>query len=223
MKDAKKVYKKANIKISILSESSGGEICVLARTCDIGGVARDIHPLFTDRGLYAIPFAYDILTAIVNSKNPVKNLTSAQVSDIFSGKTTNWKEVGGKDLPITTYIVGKESATRDVFKKHILKDREYRADSEVVRPDARIVLMVTLDRGGIGQVSYSFIGARNDQIRPLVIDGYDPTVYNPDYPIRRILYLTTFGTPQGKVKDFLEWTLSDEGEKVIKKRFLPIK
>ena len=221
MKDAKMVYKKASFKISIFSESSGGEICVLARTCDIGGIAREIHPLFIDRGLYAIPFAYDILTAIVNSENPVKSLTTSQVSDIFSGKITNWKEVGGEDLPIKTYIVGKESATRDVFKKYILKTKEYRADSEVVRPDFRIVLMVTLDKGGIGQISYSFV-ATNDQVRPLVIDGQDPKLFNPDYPIRRQLHLTTFGPPQGETKDFLEWVLSEEGQKVIKKRFLPL-
>ena len=222
MKDAAKVYKKANFEISVLSESNGGEVCALARTCDIGGVARDIHPVFSERGLYAIPFAYDVLTAIVNSENPVKGLTSSQLSDIFSGKIKNWKEVGGDDLPITVYIVGKESATRDVFKMHILRDRDYSKDAKVIRPDWRIVLNTTLDPGGIGHISYSF-AATTDQVRPLVINGYDPTDYTSNYPIKRLLYLTMFGPPQGHIKDFIEWTTSKKGRKILEKRFLPIR
>ena len=112
MTDAAKVYKNASIQKSVLTESDGGEICPLAKTCDIGGVARDIELFLIKKGLYAIPFAYDVLTAIVNSENPVKELTSGQLKGIFSGKIKNWKEVGGEDLPITVYIVGKESATR---------------------------------------------------------------------------------------------------------------
>jgi phosphate transport system substrate-binding protein len=222
MKDAARVYKKARFKISVITESNGGEVCVLARTCDIGGVARDIHPIFTERGLFAIPFAYDVLTAIVNSENPVKGLTSDQLSDIFSGKIKNWKEVGGEDLPITVYIVGKESATRDVFKMHILKDKEYAKDAKVIRPDWRIVLNTTLDKGGIGQISYSF-AATTDQVRPLIINGYDPRDYKSNYPLRRLLHLTTFGPPQGRVKDFIDWTNSEKGRKVLEKRFLPIR
>ena len=219
MKDAATVYKRAVIEISVLTESNGGEICPLANTCDIGGVARDIHPLFINRGLYAIPFAYDVLTAIVNSENPVKELTSDQLKGIFSGKIKNWKEVGGEDWPITVYIVGKESATRDVFKMHILQDSEYGVNSKVTRPDWRIVLNVNMDKGGIGHISYSFV-ANTDQVRPLIIDGLNPIDHQSQYPIRRVLHLTTFGFPRGAVIEFFNWILSDEGREVIKKRFV---
>ena len=222
MKDAAKVYKKARFEITVLSESNGGEVCALARTCDIGGVARDIHPVFSDRGLYSIPFAYDVLTAIVNSENPVKGLTSSQLSGIFSGQIKNWKEVGGDDLPITVYIVGKESATRDVFKMHIMRDLSYTKEAKVIRPDWRIVLNTTLDVGGIGHISYSF-AATTDQVRPLIINGYDPKDYTSNYPIKRLLYLTMFGPPQGSLKDFIKWTTSEKGQKVLAKRFLPIR
>jgi len=184
MKDAAKVYKKAVIKVSVLTESNGGEICPLAKTCDIGGIARDIHPLFIERGLFSIPFAHDVLIAFVNSENPVKELTSGQLKDIFSGKIKNWKEIGGEDQPITVYIVGKESATRDVFKKHILKDSEYGVSSKVTRPDWKVLLSVNLDKGGIGHISYSFV-ANTDQVRPLIIDGLNPLDHQSKYPIRR--------------------------------------
>jgi len=220
MKDASEVYKGAVIERSVLTESNGGEICPLAKTCDIGGVARDIHPLFIMRGLNAVPFAYDVLTAIVNSENPVKELTSDQLKGIFSGKIKNWKEVGGEDRPITVYIVGKESATKDVFKKHILKDSEYGVSSRVIRPDGKVVLNVNLDKGGIGHVSYAFV-AGSDQVRSLIIDGQDPLDHESEYPIRRVLHLTTFGPPQGAVKEFFDWIFSDEGWEVIKKRFVP--
>jgi len=221
MRDAAKVYKKAVIKVSVLTESNGGEICPLAKTCDIGGVARDIHPLFIERGLFSIPFAYDVLNAIVNSENPVKELTSGQLKGIFSGKIKNWKEVGGDDRPITVYIVGKESATRDVFKKHILQDSEYGVYSRISRPDWSVVLNVNMDKGGIGHTSYAF-AANTDQVRPLIIDGQNPLDHQSEYPIRRVLHLTTFGPPQGAVKDFFDWIFSDEGREVIKKRFVPL-
>ena len=222
MKDAANVYKRAVIKISVITESNGGEICSLAKTCDIGGVARDIYPLFIKKGLYAFPFAYDMLTAIVNSENPVKELTSDQLKGIFSGKIKNWRDVGGEDRLITVYIVGKESATRDVFKMHILKDSEYGAYSRVTRPDWRVVLNVNLDKGGIAHTSYAF-AANADQVRPLIIDGQNPIDHRSEYPIRRVLYLTTFGPPRGAVKEFFDWILSDEGREVIKKRFVPIR
>ena len=221
MKDAAKVYKKAFIERSVLTESNGGEICPLAKTCDIGGVARDIHPFLINRGLHVTAFAYDVLIAIVNSENPVKELTSGQLKDIFSGKIKNWKEVGGEDQSITVYIVEKESATRDVFKKHILKDSEYGVGSKVTRPDWKVLLNVNLDKGGIGHISYSFV-ANTDQVRPLIIDGLNPLDHQSKYPIRRVLHLTTLGPPQGAVKDFFDWILSDEGREVIKKRFVPL-
>ncbi|VAX23860.1 Phosphate ABC transporter, periplasmic phosphate-binding protein PstS (TC 3.A.1.7.1) [hydrothermal vent metagenome] len=221
MKDAAKVYKKAFFDISVLTESNGGEICVLAKTCAIGGVAREIDPLFSRRGLVAIPFAYDVLTAIVNSENNVKELTSRQVGDIFSGKIKNWKEVGGEDIPIKVYIVGKESATYDVFKTHILKDAQYSPDAETVRPDWRTVLMVTVEKGGIAQISRAF-AASTDQVRPLIIDGHNPKNYKPNYPLSRLLYLTTFGPPQGDVKEFIEWATSGKAEALLKKRFIPL-
>ena len=220
MTDAANVYKRAVIERSVLTESNGGEICPLAKTCDIGGVARDIYPLFIKKGLYAFPFAYDMLTAIVNSENPVKELTSDQLKGIFSGKIKNWKEVGGENQPIIVYIVGKESATRDVFKMHILQDSEYGVYSKVTRPDWMVVLNVNLVKGGIGHISYSF-AANTDQVRPLIIDGLNPLDRRFEYPIRRVLYLTTFGFPRGAVKEFFDWILSDEGREVIKKRFVP--
>ncbi len=221
MADAAKTYKKASIETSVLSESNGGEICALAKTCDIGGVAREIHPLFIERGLSSVPFALDVLTAIVHKENPVKALTSDQLKGIFSGTIKNWKEVGGEDRPITFYIVGKESATRDVFKMHILQDLEYGTYRKVTRPDWRIVLSVNMDKGGIGHTSYSF-AANTDQVRPLIIDGQNPTDPRSGYPIRRVLHLTTLGPPQGAVKEFIDWIFSNEGREVIKKRFTPL-
>ncbi len=129
--------------------------------------------------------------------------------------------MGGENRPITVYIVGKESATRDVFKKHILKDSEYGVYSRVTRPDWRIVLSVNMDKGGIGHTSYAF-AANTDQVRPLIIDGQNPLDHQSQYPIRRVLHLTTYGPPQGAIKEFFDWILSDEGRKIIKKRFVPL-
>ena len=101
-----------------------------------------------------------------------------------------------------------------------MKDSEYGVNSKVTRPDWKVVLSVNLDKGGIGHTSYSFV-ANTDQVRPLIIDGLNPIDHQSKYTIRRVLHLTTFGPPQGAVKDFFDWILSDEGREVIKKRFVP--
>jgi len=64
--------------------------------------------------------------------------------------------------------------------------------------------------------------ANTDQVRPLIIDGQNPDDHQSEYPVRRVLYLTTFGPPQGAVKEFLDWFFSDEGREVVKKRFVSL-
>ena len=218
--DASKVYKDASFKIDTKPESGGGEKCAAMQSCDIGGVARDVKPQYMDKGVVTTLIGKDAIAAIVNVNNPVKGLSKAQLKGIFTGKIKNWSEVGGADMPIKAYIVKQGSATRKVFKKAILGDADY-SGPKVMTPDAKIVTMVSKEKGAIGQISFAFIGGK-DKIRPLNVDGQEASVNNASYPITRPLHIATNGAPKGDVKKFLDWTLSSEGQKIIKGRFVGV-
>lgn len=218
--DASKVYKNADFKLDTRPESSGGEQCAVRKSCDIGGVARGVNGKFLNQGVVATLVGKDAIAAVVNADNPVSGLTTEQLKGIFTGKIRNWSEVGGPDLAIKPYIVKKGSATRKVFRKAILGDSDY-AGAKVVTPDAKIVTAVARDKGAIGQISFAFLSGKKG-VNPLNVDGQEATVENASYPITRPLHIVTNGKPSGDVSAFLDWTLSPEGQKIVKQRFVGV-
>jgi phosphate transport system substrate-binding protein len=220
--DATEVYKASTFKVDVVSESSGGEQCVMRKKCDMGGVAREVEQRFLDdEGVVATLIAKDAIAAIVNQNNPISELTTAQLKDIFTGKIKNWSELGGDDLPISAYVVKEASATRTVFAKFILGEADYQG-VDVMTPDAKMVTTVAREKGAIGQISFAFLQGKKG-IKPLNIDGQEATVENMDYLITRPLYITTLGEPKGEIKAFLDWTLSPDGQQVVKQRFVGVK
>ncbi len=218
--DAKTVYLASSFKIYTKSESGGGEKCIVAGKCDIGGVARDVKKEVLDNGVVATTVGKDAIAAIINPSNPVSDLSLAQLNDIFTGKVQNWKDVGGPDLPIEVFITGSNSATNKVFKKVVLHGADYKA--KVVKPDAKIVQLVAKKKGAIGQISFAFI-TNNTKVQAVNPDGQTASTNNPDYPITRPLNIVTKGDPQGEAKSFIDWALSPEGQTVVKKRFVAVK
>ncbi len=218
--DAKAVYTASSFKIHTKTESGGGEKCIVAGKCDIGGVARDVKKAVLDNGVIATTIGKDAIAAIINPSNPVSDLSLAQLNDIFTGKIKNWKDVGGPDLPIEVFITGGNSATNKVFKKVVLHGADYKA--KVVKPDAKIVNLVAKKKGAIGQISFAFITG-NTKVKAVNPDGQVASTSNPDYPITRPLNIVTKGAPQGEAKSFIDWALSPEGQTVVKKRFVAVK
>lgn len=218
--DASKVYTGADFKLNTKPESSGGEQCAARKSCDMGGVARGVNAKFLDQGVVATLVGKDAIAAVVNADNPVTGLSTEQLKGIFTGKITNWSEVGGPDLAIKALIVKKGSATRKVFRKVILGDEDY-AGAKVITPDAKIVSTVARDKAAIGQISFAFLTGKKGA-KPLNVDGQEATVENSAYPITRPLNIVTHGAPSGDVAAFLEWALSAEGQKVVKQRFVGV-
>ena len=218
--DASKVYTDAKFKLNTGPESSGGEQCVARGNCALGGVARNVRQNFLDEGVKATLIGKDAISVIVHKDNPVKELSSVQLKDIFTGKIKNWKNVGGPDLAIQAITVRKRSATRKVFRKVILGRLEYRG-TKVVTPDSRMIPTVIRHKGVIGQISMAFIKG-NKKVKALYVDGQEPSVNNADYPITRPLHLVTKGAPKGEIKAFIAWALSAEGQKVVKNRFVGV-
>lgn len=220
--EATNVYTDAAFEINTKPESGGGENATAAGKADIGGVARDVKPAILSKGVHKFLIGKDAIGAWVNAGNPVKDLTMEELKGIFIGKITNWKEVGGKNLPITIYIVNPQSATRKVFSKIALSGEKYGGNVKTVRPDPMIIEKVAADESGIGQLSFALGNShpKAGDTRKINIGGETASVDNPNYQLTRPLYLITKGEPTGKVKSFIEWSQSEAGQSIVKKFFV---
>ncbi len=213
-------YKASSFKINTKPESGGGENATAAGKTDLGGVAREVKPEILAKNVEKFLIGRDAIAILVNASNPVSELSMAQLKGIFTGKITNWNEVGGNDLAINVYIVNPQSATRKVFAKTVLGGAPYSGDRlQTIRPDPAVADKVAADKGAIGQLSFALVGDQSElkRLRP---DGQEASVNNPAYPITRPLYLITKGAPSGEVKDFIDWTLSGAGQAVVKRYFV---
>ncbi len=225
IKDAAKVYKQSAFNINTKPESGGGESATARGISDIGGVAREVKPEILKQGVKKFLIGKDAIGVLVNKSNPVDDISKENLKKIFTGKITNWKEIGGENHKITVYIVKKQSATRKVFKKVILGKEKYNGKNiQTITPDTKIVDKIASDNYGIGQLSFALVnnhGLKN-KVKKVKISGQNATVNNPNYPITRPLHLITKGDPKGDVKKFIDWSLSVEGQKVLKKNFIGI-
>ncbi|MDX8394169.1 MAG: phosphate ABC transporter substrate-binding protein, partial [Mariprofundales bacterium] len=215
---ASKVYPDAAFLLNTRLESSGGEKWIAHDRGDIGGVARKVKQKYLAMGVVATLIGYDGVGVVVHHENPIKNLTSMQIKDIFTGKIKNWQEVGGEDKKIVIHLPASNSATYSVFQRLVLAGKQY-ADHETIIPDKNIINGVAIDKGSIGVLSFAFLHGHKG-VHTLMVDGQEASVNNSNYPITRPLHLTTHGKPTGNVKKFIDWTLSPEGQAVIKKYFI---
>lgn len=221
--DAWEVYSGAFFTMETTPESDGGERAVLDGSADLGGVAREVRQNVLDQGVHQFLIGRDAIGVFVNQSNPVADLSFDQLKGIFTGNITNWKEVGGKNMKIDLFIVSPFSATYQVFKQVILGGDDY-ADKrlQTVHPDQMVLTKVAGNEGAIGHLSFALVDDTED-IKKIHVNGEAPTVNNPDYPVSRPLYLITKGEPQKIVQDFIDWTLSDQGQAIVKKKFVGIR
>jgi phosphate transport system substrate-binding protein len=173
---------------------------------------------------------YDAIAVFVHQSNPVRSLTRELLKGIFTGRIRNWKEVGGRDAPIrpnTEFLAGRRG-TIETFQEMVLEGAAYGTGfAEFDLPRYQLV-GVAEDPDGICSVS---IGLRapheiRREIRAVAVNGVEPTdmnVRNGAYPISRPLFLVTKGSPTGEAKEFLDFMLSDEGQAIVAKNFVPIR
>jgi len=216
--DADAAYNPVQFRINTSGKSDAGESAILHGLADIAGITRVPESQVLDNGLSSTLIGWDAIAVVVNDKNPVSNLTQQQLKDIFTGKVSNWQDVGGPDLEIHPYIVGYESPTRRVFRSIVMGESEY-VNCKVASPNVNILVDVKNDPGAIGQISFAFLSP-NNFVKPIAIDGQEPLLTNREYPISRPLYLLWWN--RKRVKDFIDWAISPEGQSVVQRRFIPV-
>lgn len=155
--------------------------------------------------------------AIVNKDVTVDNLTKAQLVDIFTGKITNWKDVGGQDLPIVVVNRPTSSGTRATFVAKALNGAQLVEGNTLTEDSNGTVLKTVADTPGA--ISYLGLAYLKDDVKTVSIDGVAPTVDNiiaGKYSVWSFGHMYTKGEPTGVVKAFLEFMASDEVAQIAK-------
>ena len=166
-----------------------------------------------------IPCAKDGITIFLNEANKVQELTLKQLSDIYSGKVRNWKEVGGNDVAITVYGRENSSGTYTYFHDEVVKD-DYAATVQTLPGTAAVVNAVKKDVNGIGYGGAAYaVGVKHAKVKKDANStAYLPTtesIGKGEYPITRYLYMYLRNRPTGETKKYIDWILSSEGQKVV--------
>ena len=220
--------------IAVTGGGSGtGLSSLISASCDIAMSSRNIKDkeiaLANKKGVNPneIIAALDGLAVVVNPSNPVSKLTIDQLAGIFTGRISSWKEFGGKDQKIVLLSREVNSGTHVYFKEHILRKNDPNSKEEFA-PGA---LMLSSSQaiadevaGNSSAIGYYGMGYISTKQKPVAIakdeksEYVEPTienVVNNKYPISRPLFLYTNGAPQDRVKKFVDFALSKEGQDIV--------
>ena len=220
----------ADTKIQVTGGGSGTGFAALQnQSTDLCNASRKIkaaEQLNCVKAFGKRPTEYKVcvdgLSVYVSADNKVKELTVAQVSDIFTGKIKNWKQVGGADAPITVYSRENSSGTYEFFKEHVLQGKDFAASAQTMPGTAAVLQAVAKDKQGIGYGGAAYgAGAKHLSIKKdESATAYEPTeenVLGQKYAIWRYLYIyVNPALDKGEVASYLNWIRSDAGQKVVK-------
>jgi phosphate transport system substrate-binding protein len=217
---------KANPGISVYAEGGGtatGMEALIKGEVDICTASRPINPsearrLVQRQGYLGVSIlvAKDALSIYLHPENPVRNLTVAQVKDIYTGKISIWKQVGGKDAPIVLLSRSPNSGTYLYFQEHVLDEQPYSPAIRTMPGTEAITQAVAENPNAIGYGGIAY----GQKLVHCKINGVAPTeanVRNDSYPVSRYLYFYTIKEPGGNVKKFIDWVLSKDGQAAVKK------
>jgi phosphate transport system substrate-binding protein len=211
--------------------SATGFAALIDKTAAIGMASRPAKPEEIANGkakgvdLKETIVAYDGIAVIVNTANSIKGLTKKQVEQIFTGEITDWSAVGGSGGKISIYTRNTSSGTYAEFKELAMKKRDYAPDSQKLAGNEQIAQEVGKNPNGVGYVGLAYTKASGVRVVP--VDGASPSkesVLAKSYPYARPTFFYTSGEPTGVVKEFIDFTVGPEGQKIVEQvGFVPIK
>lgn len=229
--------KHPGVTVQVTGGGSGvGLAALINGSTDIANASRPMKPSereklkqrYNSLGV-EVKTAKDGLSVYVSEKNSVKELSLQQIKDIYTGKITNWKAVGGKDAKIIVYGRENSSGTYVYFKDNVLGGADFTSTMQSMPGTSAVVNAVVKDANSIG-----FGGAAYAKGITLVAvkkdansKAYAPTEENiksGNYPISRFLYMYLKTRPTGDVKEYIDWILSAEGQSIVSKvGYFPVK
>jgi len=235
---AGEAFMDANPDVTIEVQGGGSSVGITAAadgTADIGNISREVkkEELEANPELQVFTVAKDGIAIVVNPKIKLDNLTKEQVRDIFSGKITNFKEVGGPDAPITVASREEGSGTRSAFQELVMQYKDAsgnKAEDEIVATailqSSNGALRTTVAETP-NTIAYLSFGYLDDSVVTVNIEGIEANVenvLNGTYPISRPLNMITNGDPSPLAKAFIDFLLSDAGQAIaVEEGFITVK
>ncbi len=233
MQHLAKEYMQENPHVAIYVEGGGtgsGVDAILSGEAQLCMASRKLKPeeikqvadKFQTVGV-SVLIAKDALSIYVNKDNPVSNVSIDQLRQIYSCEITDWAELGGENGKIELQGRPNNSGTFYYFKNHVLMGGEYCKDVNNSPTMEKIIQKVADNKAAIG---YGGLSVNNNDVKALSIDGIEATtenVMNDKYPINRYLRIFSIANPTGELKDFIDWVLSPDGQKVAKRSgYIPL-
>jgi len=225
-------FMKANpgVQMSLSGGGSGEGIkALIDKTTDIATSSREIKDkeveLAKTKGVNPVAHvvAFDAIIPVVHPKNKVSNLSIDQLSQIYQGKITNWKELGGEDLKIVVISRDSSSGTFESWDHFVMKKAKVTPRAQMLASNGALVTAVAKNKYAI---AYLGIGYVNKSVKPLQVNGITASVQtamSKEYPFSRELYMYTNGEPQGATAKYLAFVKSAEGQKIVAKEgFVPL-
>lgn len=218
-------------QVSVTGGGSGTGIAALINgTTEICAASRSMKPneidLASKQGKEPVEFdvALDGIALVVHPDNPVDILTLNQLKQIFTGEVTNWQEFGGPDQEI--YVLSRESSsgTYVFFQEHVLEKQDYTNRARLMPATSAIIQSISEDKWSIGYVGLGYAAEAGDKVKVISVketDDSEPvepseeTVRLGTYSIARPLHFYTIGEPEGLAKQFIDYCLSEEGQKTV--------
>lgn len=224
------LQKNPEADITVRGGGSGTGIAALIDgICDIADSSRPIKDKelikAIDRKIdpTAHVVAMDGIAVIVHPSNQVNEISLTQIKDIYTGRISNWSQLGGSHQKIVVVSRDVASGTYECFSKLALKKQRVRPDALLQASNMSVASTIKRTKGAIGYVGLGYLGSG---VKALVVEGIEPsseTVLKNIYPISRPLFMYTDSKPKGLVKDFIEFVLSVEGQEIVEEQgFIPL-
>ena len=232
------------VEVEVSGGGSGvGLAALLKGAVDIANASRDIKPSEieqaeknTRKKPVGFTVGFDALAVYVHKDNPLSEITLEQLTEIYAedGKTTRWSEIGVKipgvsDDTIVRVSRQSSSGTYEFFREHALGNKDFRLGSRDLNGSKEVVELVG---GTLTAIGYSGMGYATPAVKMLKVTSKagSPSVapavaavHDKTYPLARSLHLYTLGEPQGAVKQYIDWILSDAGQKVVEESgYVPV-
>jgi len=230
------VFMKKNTgsNITVVGGGSGvGITALIDGNTDICMSSRDLKMeeklKLKEKNIVQKTIAFDALAIIVHPSNKVDKITREQLEGIFTGSITNWKEVGGADLKIVVYSRESSSGTYEFMKEHVMAKKNYASTVLSMPATGAIVQSVEQTAGAIGYVGLAYL---DKKVKTLSVSFDGKTFVKPSmaaakdktYPVSRPLFYIYAGASEAKVKSFVDYILSTDGQKVVQEvGYVPVK
>ncbi len=219
-----KDFRRLNPEVEVIVSGGGSEAglsALLAGKADIANSSRFISheelSLAFREGIYPVPFriADDCILPIVHTSNRIRDLSLDQLRGIFSGRISNWRELGGADQPIEVISRDSHSGTYGVWRDLVMRGEPVVTTQPLQSSSEAVVRAVSRTRGAIGYIGLGNLVAG---IKPLSVSGVmgsTSTVADGSYPIQRPLFMFTRGWPEGPILQFINYATDPHGGQSI--------